>query len=121
MEPIGCPACGARMPDPARSTVSMPTMASSPTSSPDITLNGRPNSGAALGNIAYDRKHRQLFVSDLETGMIHRIDAESGKDLGHFDHGAMGRTRFLDAWTNQSQSLPPVTFDPKSSANLGSC
>ena len=39
----------------------------------NVTLNGRPNSGAALGNIAYDRWNRQLFVSDLETGMIHRI------------------------------------------------
>ena len=56
----------------------------------DVTLDGRPNSGAALGNIAYDRWHKQLFVSDLETGMIHRIDAASGQDLGHYDHGAGG-------------------------------
>ena len=27
-----------------------------------ITLGGRPNSGAALGNIAYDRWNRQLYV-----------------------------------------------------------
>ena len=41
----------------------------------DITLDGRANTGAALGNIAFDRWHHQLFVSDLETGMIHRLSA----------------------------------------------
>jgi hypothetical protein len=87
----------------------------------DIMLNGRPNSGAALGNIAYDRWHKQLFVSDLETGMIHRLDAESGQDLGHYDHGANGRPGFLDAWTGQSQSLGPIAFDPSTSAKVDSC
>jgi hypothetical protein len=33
-----------------------------------ISLEGRPNSGAALGNIAFDRWNKQFFVSDLETG-----------------------------------------------------
>ena len=59
-----------------------------------ITLNGRPNSGAALGNIAYDRINKQLFVSDLETGMIHRIRAADGGDLGFYDHGIQGRNEF---------------------------
>jgi hypothetical protein len=87
----------------------------------EITLDGRPNSGAALGNIAYDRWHKQLFVSDLETGMIHRIDADSGQDLGHYDHGLSGRVQFLDAWTGQSQSLSPVGFNPSTSARIGDC
>src|SRR5436190_4820324 len=52
-----------------------------------IALNGRPNSGPALGNIAYDRFNRQLFVTDLETGMIHRVRAADGVDLGFYDHG----------------------------------
>lgn len=57
----------------------------------DIMLDGVVNAGAALGNIAFDANHRQLFVSDLDTGMIHRISMK-GKDLGHFDHGVTART-----------------------------
>lgn len=56
----------------------------------DITLNNLPNSGPCLGNITYDRAHKQFFVSDLDTGMIHRL-SKSGKDLGHFDHGVTAR------------------------------
>ena len=59
----------------------------------DIKLDGKPNSGPALGNIAYDRAHKQLFVSDLDTGMIHQISL-SGKDLGHFDHGVAAREKY---------------------------
>ena len=47
-----------------------------------VMLNGRVNSAAALGNLAYDRFNKQLFVTDLETGMIHRIRAADGADLG---------------------------------------
>lgn len=87
----------------------------------DIVLDGRPNSGASLGNIAYDKTHDRVFVSDLETGMIHSLDAASGEDLGTFDHGNDGRASFLDAWTQQRQALDPVAFDPKSSARLQEC
>jgi len=55
-----------------------------------IKLDGIANAGAALGNIAFDASHRQFFVSDLDTGMIHRISM-NGKDLGHFDHGVTAR------------------------------
>ena len=68
----------------------------------NITLNGTENSGAALGNIAFDRVHDQLFVSDRDTGMIHRLDL-NGAELGRFDHG-------VDARPNLG--LPPVAFDP---------
>ncbi|MEJ0097529.1 MAG: hypothetical protein WDM84_05785 [Bauldia sp.] len=61
-----------------------------------------PNPGPALGSIAYDAAHKQLFVSDLYTGMIHRF-ALDGTDLGHYDHGADGRA---------AGALPPVAFDP---------
>jgi len=86
-----------------------------------ITLDGRPNGGAALGNIAYDRWHRQLYVSDLETGMIHRIGVEDAADLGHWDHGASGRPNFVDAATGQPASLPPLAFDPESVPMAGDC
>lgn len=56
----------------------------------NITLDGLGNAGAGLGNIAFDALHDQLFVSDLQTGMIHRLDL-SGQDLESFDHGMDGR------------------------------
>ena len=87
----------------------------------NVTLDGRPNSGAALGNIAFDRWHRQFFVSDLETGMIHRIALADGTDLGHFDHGVDGRSNFTDAATGTPASLPPIGFDPASSAHVADC
>ena len=85
-----------------------------------LTLNGRKNSGAALGNIAYDRWNKQFLVSDLETGMIHRFGLE-GRDLGSFDHGTQGRTSFVDAQSGQSKSLKPIGFNPSSSANIANC
>lgn len=56
----------------------------------DIELDGRPTGPAGLGTIAFDAGHQQLFVSDLSTGMIHRLSLK-GEDLGHFDHGVEGR------------------------------
>jgi uncharacterized repeat protein (TIGR01451 family) len=66
-----------------------------------VALNGASNSGPGLGNIAYDRAHRQLFVSDLATGMIHRFDL-AGRELQVYDHGTAARP---------ARSLPPVAFD----------
>ena len=86
-----------------------------------ITLEGRPNSGPALGNIAYDSQNKQLFVSDLETGMIHRLSIEDGADLGHFDHGLEGRSVFYDANAGAMQTLPVAAFDPASSARFDDC
>jgi hypothetical protein len=86
-----------------------------------ITLNGRPNSGPALGNIAYDRFNKQLFVTDLETGMIHRVRATDGADLGFYDHGMQGRQSFFDAEAGQPSGLGPIGFDPNSRARIGNC
>jgi len=86
-----------------------------------ITLNGRENTGAALGNIAFDRVNRQLFVSDLETGMIHRLDIETGQETGVFDHGVDGRGNFVDAATGKQISLQPERFDPASRARVSDC
>jgi hypothetical protein len=47
------------------------------------------NSGAALGNIAFDKRSRQFFVSDLDSGLIYRISIR-GDVLGAFDHGVTG-------------------------------
>jgi hypothetical protein len=86
----------------------------------DITLEGRANTGAALGNIAFDRWNRQFFVTDLETGMIHRISGD-GEDLGFYDHGLDGRSSYLDAWTGATLSLPQVIFDPETGADPQTC
>jgi len=87
----------------------------------EITLDGRRNTGPALGNIAYDKRSRQLFVSDLETGMIHRLSVDDGAELGRYDHGVEGRQGFVDAWSGQAMSLAPVPFDPRTAAAIGTC
>jgi len=48
------------------------------------------NSGPGLGDIVYDSATRQFFVSDLDTGLIHRLDA-TGALIDSFDHGQTGR------------------------------
>ena len=73
-----------------------------------MTLDGVPNPAAGLGNLAYDAAHRQLFVSDLHSGMIHRLDLE-GRDLGRFDHGVTARA---------AAKLAPVAYDPKTRPNI---
>lgn len=58
----------------------------------NVTLNGVANSGPALGSIAFDPVSRRLFVSDLQTGMIHAFDL-TGREVGRFDHGMQGRPK----------------------------
>jgi hypothetical protein len=48
------------------------------------------NSGPGIGNVAFDKAHRQFFASDLDTGLIHRIGAD-GALIDIFDHGVSGR------------------------------
>ncbi len=74
----------------------------------NLAYRGVPNSGPGLGNITYDRQHRQLFVSDRDTGMIHRLDLD-GNDLGIFDHGIQGRA---------AAGLPVVPFNPANRMNV---
>jgi hypothetical protein len=86
-----------------------------------LTLQGRQNTGASLGNIAYDRWNRQFFVSDLETGMIHRLRAADGADVGVWDHGGQARANFLDVESGKPASLPPIPFNPASRARINDC
>jgi hypothetical protein len=67
----------------------------------NITLNGAANSGAGLGNITYVKDFNQIFVSDLSTGMIHRLNMD-GTEVEIFDHGVTGRI---------SANLPAVAYD----------
>ena len=92
-----------------------------PTMFATVALDGRRNTGAALGNIAFDRANNQFVVSDLETGMLHRIRASDGRDLGRYDHGTQGRPRFFDVPRGKENSLPPLAFDPSSRARIKDC
>ena len=87
----GCPASLAcrRAAAPARfgrSTAPPAPFRSSPTSRYD----GKDNAGPGLGNVAYDPATEQLFVTDLEFGLIHRLGLD-GSQRGSFDHGTTGR------------------------------
>jgi hypothetical protein len=68
------------------------------------------NSGAGLGNISYDKAHKQLFVSDLSTGLIHRFNLQ-GEQLDTFDAGGDG---FAEA------GLAKVSLDPNLVLDIGS-
>ncbi len=92
-----------------------------PTVFANVLLDGRENTGAALGNIAYDPWHDQLLVTDLETGMIHRISVADGSDLGRFDHGVQGRGTFFDTEKAATSALPQVPFDTASRARIADC
>ena len=75
----------------------------------NVELDGEPNSGPGLGQIAFDKEHRQFFVSDGDTGMMHRFDME-GTDLGHFDHGVDGRPNHgLDAVPHDAGNRMDIT------------
>jgi hypothetical protein len=88
----------------------------------DILSGGAPNSGPGLGNIAYDAKHKQFFVSDLDSGLIHRLDM-SGADLGTYDHGLQGRpANGLSAVPENPASRLDITspaFDAEDSSSWG--
>ena len=76
----------------------------------NVALAGAPNSGPALGGMAFDRGSRQLFVADRDTGMIHRFTLD-GVERGRFDHG----TQALAA-----AGLPPIAFDPRKRLDIES-
>ncbi|WP_353819810.1 hypothetical protein [Mesorhizobium sp.] len=48
------------------------------------------NSGPGIGDVTFDTISRQFFASDLDTGLIHRTDA-NGTLVDRFDHGVAGR------------------------------
>ena len=79
------------------------------------------NSGAALGNIAFDKRHRQFFVSNVDDGVIYRI-AMDGTIVETFDHGdtglaAVGMAPILDDWSRTEIEDP--AFDSADPATWG--
>lgn len=59
------------------------------------------NAGPGLGDVVFDRATRQFFASDLDTGLIYRLDS-SGLIADTFDHGQVARP---------ARGLPPVADD----------
>ena len=76
----------------------------------NVSLNNVPNSGPALGALAFDPASRQLFVADRDTGMIHRFTLD-GVERGRFDHGVQALAAL---------GLPPIAFDPRKRLNIQS-
>ena len=71
------------------------------------------NSGTGLGAIVFDKTNRQFFVSDLDSGLIHRLNA-GGTAIDSFDHGAAGRSSAgLDAVADDGRqiSIKDPAFD----------
>ena len=68
----------------------------------NVTLDGAPNPGPALGGLAFDPSSNSLFVADRSTGIIHRVGL-NGVEIGRYDHGVDGR---------KAAGMPPVAFDP---------
>ena len=69
--------CGGLVATRGRFTNSMPLTIMPRKFFAQVKLGRRQNSGPALGNLAFDKVSQQLFVSDLETGMIHRFDIKN--------------------------------------------
>ena len=76
----------------------------------NVLLDGRPNTGVALGGLVYDPTSRQFYVADRGSGIIHSFNLD-GTETGRFDHGAqaLGAIR-----------LPPVTYDPNRRTSIQS-
>ena len=71
----------------------------------DTAFSGVANSGPGLGGLAFDPQSRNIYVSDMDSGLIHRFATDyNGADLGQFDHGVVG-------WP--ARGLPPVPDDGK--------
>ncbi len=79
------------------------------------------NAGPGLGDIVYDRVSRQFFVSDLDTGLIYRLDS-TGLIIDTFDHGVNGRPNNGLAPVADDDSTMDITspaFDSENPASWG--
>jgi hypothetical protein len=76
----------------------------------NVTVNGRANSGAALGGLAYDPVSKSLYVSDRESGFIYRVSL-GGRIRDRYDHGVTGRA---------AQGLPPVPWNSRQPIDITS-
>ncbi len=88
----------------------------------NIQRDGKDNTGAGLGNITFVPQFQQLFVSDLSTGLIHRLNLD-GEEIETFDHGVTGRTAAGKAALPFDPANAPrfdsADFDPEDSETWG--
>lgn len=56
-----------------------------------------------LGDVCYDEDHNQLFVSNMNDGVVYQLNPTSGAVLNTYDHGAWGR---------QAASMSQIYDDP---------
>ena len=79
------------------------------------------NAGPGLGDIVYDRASHQFFVSDLDTGLIYRLDS-TGLIVDTFDHGVNGRPAAglaAVADDNSTMDITSPAFDSENPASWG--
>lgn len=58
----------------------------------NVLSEGKANAGPGLGGLAVDSFSRTLYVSDLDTGLIHALGlTDGGAEHAVFDHGVNGR------------------------------
>lgn len=81
----------------------------------------RGNEAPGLGDLAYDRFHDRLLVSDLASGMIHSLDPASGDVLQTYDHGVDGRSYFLDARTGEYLVFDVTPVDARNRPRFDAC
>lgn len=79
------------------------------------------NGGVGLGGLTFDPWSRQLFAADLESGLIHRVDLDTGETLQTFDHGLDGRSYFLDVPSGQYLVLDVVPAGGRGSPEFEDC
>ena len=69
----------------------------------DTAFAGQSNAGPGVGGLAFDWASRNLYASDLDTGLIHRFALDyNAADLSQYDHGIAGR---------RAKGLDPVADD----------
>ena len=66
------------------------------------------NSGPGLGDVVFDKASHQFFVSDLDTGLIYRLDS-TGLVTDTFDHGVTGRPAKGLALVSDDGSVVDIT------------
>ena len=79
------------------------------------------NTGAGIGDIAFDKATRQFFASDLDTGLIHRLSAD-GTVIDSFDHGELGPPAIgLPAVPDDGEfmNIKDIAFDALNSETWG--
>jgi hypothetical protein len=79
------------------------------------------NAGPGLGDVIYDRSSHQYFASDLDTGLIYRLDW-TGLITDTYDHGLVGRPAMGLAPVADDGTFMDITspaFDSENPATWG--